>query len=108
MGKGNSVVKQYLLNADGSVNPGTNIQMLQEAGVVFVMPTTPPVATHGYAVKDIEPELVDGVWYQRWEIIEHPDANQVVDTETQIVIPAEVVSSLTEEQRALLRQALGL
>ena len=102
------MVKQFLLNADESVPAGTNIQLLQEAGVTMVMPTAPPPVVNGYAVQDTDPELVDGTWYQRWEIIPHPDGNRVVDnTSTNI---AELIASLTPEQIAALStviQSLG-
>ena len=102
------MVKQFLLNADGTVPAATDAAVLLATGVTLVMPTAPPPCTAGYVAQDTDPELVDGVWYQRWEIIPHPDADRVVDnTSTNI---AELFASLTPEQIAALStviQSLG-
>jgi hypothetical protein len=64
---------QFLLNADGSVPPGTNLVALTAAGVRLVHPTTPPVAAPGMLVRDtIQPQEIDGVWWQVWEQVPLP------------------------------------
>lgn len=65
-------MKQFLLNPDGTIPANTNVTALQAAGVRLVMPTTPPVASPGMMVQDTEPELVNGIWHQRWTEVPAP------------------------------------
>lgn len=60
-------MNQFLLNPDGTLPANVDVKALQAAGVRFVMPTPPPtVASPSMIVQDTEPELVNGIWHQRW------------------------------------------
>lgn len=70
-------MKQFLLKPDGSIPDGVDVAALQAAGVCFVMPTPPPAVAPGMMAQDTEPELVNGIWQQRW--IEVPAPPQVLE-----------------------------
>ena len=70
-------MKQFLLNPDGSIPLGTNVAMLLEHGIKLVMPTQRPRPSPGMMVVDTDPELVNGVWYQRWKEVIAPKDDDV-------------------------------
>jgi len=72
-------MKQFLLNPDGSIPLGTNVPALLAAGVRMVMPTARPRPSTGMMVVDTEPELINGVWYQRWKEIPAPIINANIE-----------------------------
>lgn len=59
-------VKQFLLNVDGSIPEGTDVETLKRNGIPLVLPTAPPPAPAGFELREASPELVDGVWRQVW------------------------------------------
>ena len=68
--------KQFLLNADGSIPANVNIQALQEAGIPLVLPTPMPRKPGMIAVEQ-EPQQIDGVWRQIWELKSAPELEQL-------------------------------
>lgn len=69
-------MKQFLLNPDGSVPPGTNVTMLLEHGVKLVIPTPMPRPNPGMMMVDTDPEFVNGVWCQRWKEVPAPEVEE--------------------------------
>ena len=61
-------MKQFLLNPDGSIPPGTNIAALVEAGIELVRPVQRPVAPQGYTYVEGLPES----GYQTWVLAPVP------------------------------------
>lgn len=80
------MVKQFITNPDGSLPAGVSLAKLQAAGISLVRPTEPPRQAGKIAV-ELEPELVDGVLYQRWELADpqpvvlSPDEQQKLMTD---------------------------
>jgi hypothetical protein len=58
--------KQLLLNPDGSVPAGTNLQAILDAGIPLVLPTPMPREPGMVAVEQEPQQDVDGVWRQVW------------------------------------------
>ncbi len=65
------MVKQYLLNADGSWPSFVDRPGLEAQGVLFVMPVQVP-DEFGRSYAEGLPELRDGVWYQTWGDVAEP------------------------------------
>jgi len=65
MGEDYFMVKQFLLNKDGSMPE--NLQALIDAGVLLVMPTEMP-RQGGMVAVEQEPQQIDGVWKQVWTL----------------------------------------
>ena len=65
-------VRQFLLNVDGSVPEGTDVETLKRHGIPLVLPTAPPLVPPGFELREREPELVDGVWRQVWTVEASP------------------------------------
>lgn len=61
-------VRQFLLNVDGSIPEGTDVETLLRNGIPLVLPTAPPAVPVGFELRESEPELVDGVWRQVWTV----------------------------------------
>lgn len=68
------MVKQFLLNPDGSIPEGVNLQMLEAAGIPLVMPTPMP-RTLGMVAVERDPVQIDGVWFQMWDEQPAPKAD---------------------------------
>lgn len=68
--------KQFLLNPDGSIPANVNVQVLQEAGIPLVLPTPIPREPGMIAVEQ-EPQQIDGVWRQVWELKSVPEPEQL-------------------------------
>lgn len=61
------MVKQFLLNADGSIPDGIDIDALNAAGIPLVIPSERWIPDEGFMIIEIDPELGDdGIWRQRW------------------------------------------
>ena len=61
------MVKQFLLNADGSMPPNTNVEALIAEGIPLVMPTEQWRPTEGFTLEEADPQQdEDGVWRQVW------------------------------------------
>jgi hypothetical protein len=58
--------KQFLLNPDGSVPAGTNLQAILDAGIPLVLPTPLPREPGMVAVEQEPQQDADGVWRQVW------------------------------------------
>ena len=65
-------MKQFLLRADGSIPPGTDVAALKKAGVLLVVPTPRPRPSPGMRVLDVDPVHVDGIWRQQWSEVPAP------------------------------------
>lgn len=60
-------MKQFLLNPDGSVPLGVNLEVLAAAGIPLVLPTPPWVPEVGMQLEERGPaQDKDGVWRQVW------------------------------------------
>jgi uncharacterized LabA/DUF88 family protein len=66
-------MKQFLLKSDGTFPPNTNVEALKAAGIRFVLPTPRPRPSPGMMLRDTEPELINGVWHQRWTEVPAPE-----------------------------------
>ena len=65
-------MKQFLLNKDGSIPAGVDVATLLSAGVRFVLPRDRPTPSQGKICVDTEPEMINGVWYQKWIEVDAP------------------------------------
>jgi hypothetical protein len=74
-------VKQFLLNPDGSLPEGANIEALKRAGIPLVLPTPRWRPAPGMMLIEAEPEMRDGVMRQTWREIEIPPAPPAADEE---------------------------
>lgn len=72
------MIKQFLLNADGSIPHNINIDALNEAGIKLVMPTEPPRES-GMIPIEQEAVLIDGVWFQSWKLEPQPEPVESLD-----------------------------
>jgi hypothetical protein len=61
------MIKQFLLNPDGSIPQTVNLPLLEQNGIKLVLPTPMPRECGKVAVEQ-EPELIDGVWKQAWKL----------------------------------------
>ena len=89
------MVKQFLLNPDGTVPEWADVASLEVAGVLLVMPTPVPRAQGMVAVERDPQQDADGVWRQVWMLEPAPEP-VVIET------PADPLASLTAEQKAAL------
>jgi hypothetical protein len=82
-------MQQILLNADGSLPAGIDLQRAALLGLRLVRPVDPPPADPGMMVVEGEPQLLGEVWWQVW---------------TQVPAPAEppLLPDLTRSQFAFL------
>lgn len=62
------MVRQFLLNPDGSIPPGTNIALLMREGIPLVMPTARPRAPGMIAVERAPAPDEHGVLRQVWTL----------------------------------------
>lgn len=68
------MIKQFLLNPDGSIPENANIELLKQQRIPLVIPTPVPRQSGMIAIEQ-EPELIDGVLKQSWKLIEAPKQN---------------------------------
>lgn len=69
------MIKQFLLNTDGTVPADVNVEALIEAGIPLVMPTERWVPQDGFMLEEAEPQQdADGVWRQQWIEVPVPPA----------------------------------
>jgi hypothetical protein len=61
------MIKQFLLNPDGSIPETVNLPLLEQNGIKLVLPTPMPRECGKVAVEQ-EPELIDGKWTQSWKL----------------------------------------
>jgi hypothetical protein len=92
------MVKQFLLNPDGSIPFGANLAKLQAESIPLVLPTQPP-REPGMIAVEMEPELdAEGVWRQVWKLEPSPEPAPKDD---------DLLASLTPEQRTALLALLS-
>lgn len=65
-------VKQFLLNPDGSLPVGANIEALKRAGIPLVLPTPRWRPAPGMMLIEVEPEMRDGAMRQTWKEVPIP------------------------------------
>lgn len=66
------MIKQFLLNSDGSVPNGTNIALLIEEGIPLVIPSVQWVPKEGYVLQEGQPITINGKLVQHWEEVSIP------------------------------------
>jgi len=76
--------KQFLLNVDGSVPAGVDVDLLIAEGIPMVMPTDMPREPGMVAVEQDPRQDAQGVWRQVWVL-------EVLPTDPQQATPAEPV-----------------
>lgn len=92
------MIKQFLLNPDGSIPEGTDVALLQAEGIPLVLPTSRPKPEPGFIVEECEPEQTeDGIWRQAWAQVQAPPA-----------IVSETELSLEEQVQVLLARVAQL
>lgn len=74
------MIKQFLLTPDGSLPKNTNLEVLEQEGVLLVLPTPVPRESGMVAVEQ-NPEFVDGVWKQVWKL-EPEQSEEMVNDES--------------------------
>ena len=108
------MVRQFLLNADGSIPEGTNVQALIDAGIPLVIPTSPPeydYINEGVYLWQVEPiQGEDGHLYQAWELRDYPWINPNAPGNPSVINSddiAQALAGLTDEQKQLIIKALS-
>ena len=76
--------KQFLLNVDGSVPAGVDVDLLIAEGIPMVMPTDMPREPGVVAVEQDPLQDAQGVWRQVWVL-------EALPTDPQQATPAEPV-----------------
>jgi hypothetical protein len=68
------MVKQFLLNPDGSIPDGTNVALLEAKGIPLVVPTERWHPAPGFMLEERNPEQDEhGVWRQVWVEVVAPE-----------------------------------
>jgi hypothetical protein len=68
------MIKQFLLNSDGSVPEGTNAALLEAEGIPLVVPTERWTPKTGFMLEERDPEQDEqGVWRQVWAEVVAPE-----------------------------------
>ena len=75
------MVKQFLLNPDGSIPSGANLEKLASQGIPLVVPTIAAKAAGMIAVEQDPQKDENGVFRQVWVLV--PAQEQVTTPETQ-------------------------
>ena len=65
-------VRQFLLNPDGTIPDGVNIEVLKRAGIPLVLPTPRWRPAAGMMLVEVEPEMRDGALRQTWREVPEP------------------------------------
>jgi hypothetical protein len=60
------MIKQFLLNPDGSIPAGVDVEILKAEGIPLVLPTPAPRTSGMMAVEQPPQQDADGVWRQVW------------------------------------------
>jgi hypothetical protein len=103
------VVKQFLLNPDGSIPEGTNVDALIENNIPMVIPVPCPHHDAGVYPWELEPTLgEDGRLYQTWELRDYPNPElaSIIPPAPNVDDIAQALASLTDEQKQLIIKAL--
>lgn len=88
--------KQFLLNSDGTIPAGTNVELLEAEGIPLVLPTPIPREPGMVAVEQEPQQDAGGVWRQVWALEPEPEP------EPQSEQPADPLANLTDEQKQAL------
>lgn len=89
------MIKQFLLNADGTAPVGIDLARLIAEGIPLVLPTKRPVQPDMVAMEQ-DPQLgADGVWRQVWTLEPAPPAEPVPEQ-------LDLLAGLTDEQKGAL------
>lgn len=64
--------RQFLLNPDGSLPAGANVDALAAEGIPLVLPTPVPRVYGMVAVEQDPQQDENGVWRQVWTLVEAP------------------------------------
>ena len=94
------MVKQFLLNSDGSVPFGTDLAKLEAEGIPLVWPAPVPRQSGMVAVEKDPQQDADGVWRQVWVLEPAPEPEPVPE-------PIDPLASLTPEQKSALLALLS-
>lgn len=60
------MVRQFLLNADGSIPANTNVALLEAEGIPLVLPTPRWIPKAGMMLEEAEPLKGNKGWTQVW------------------------------------------
>lgn len=96
---------QFLLNPDGSVPGGVDLQILINNNIKLVIPQEPP-RQWGYRAQELPAQLgADGRYYQQWHLVVHEEPSADVPQDvTQMLI--DTLQSMPADTRAALLAAL--
>lgn len=73
-------IRQFLLNADGSIPYGSNIVALLESGIPLVLPTPRWRPAEGMMLEEADPQRdADGIWRQVWVEVPVPPPEPQTD-----------------------------
>lgn len=92
------MLKQFLLNSDGSIPTSVDIELLQAEGIPLVMPTPIPREAGMIAVERKPEQDSDGIWYQVWTLEPAPEPLPEPEAEESL----DLLASLTNEQKQAL------
>jgi hypothetical protein len=68
------MIKQFLLNSDGSIPEGTNVALLEAEGIPLVVPTERWAPKAGFMLEERDPKQdKQGVWRQVWAEVPAPE-----------------------------------
>ena len=74
------MVRQFLLNPDGSVPAGTRVDLLLQAGIPLVLPTPRWRTAQGMMLEEADPQQdADGIWRQVWVEVPVPPPEPPTD-----------------------------
>jgi len=93
------MIKQFLLNADGTIPAGADVGRLLAKGIPLVIPTPMPRQPGMVAVEKDPQQDGEGVWRQVWELVSDPEPQELQPTTTE---PLDLLATLTNEQKAAL------
>ena len=75
------MVKQFLLNPDGTVPGNVNVALLEAEGIPLVLPTPRWAPQPGFTLEERDPERgKDGLWRQVWAEVPVEEAPEVDNT----------------------------
>lgn len=75
------MVKQFLLNADGSIPANANLELLESEGIPLVLPTERWVPAEGMMLEERDPvQGEDGAWRQVWVEVPAPEPEALAES----------------------------
>lgn len=72
-------VRQFLLNSDGTIPDGVNVEVLKRAGIPLVLPAPRWRPAPGMILVEAEPEMKDGALRQTWREVPEPPEEPPVE-----------------------------